>query len=549
MRCVMGFKDADLAAIATFDTSKNIYLTVVGKGKEQHLEAMERNFLGRLWMKLGISDSSIDKVAAYVNGLEFDKDGIQALRERAKDPELGQKFSQFEQKLIKHIQNTTEGPPSLDVVGKAAIRMVLLLNEKEYPNMKVEIEEWIGILDKEIPKLIGSKDSKASSQLKTLKKERTELQEQLLFSNLAARNAAVSSVSIPIITETNKPSSEGAKKEADKDVSAERTGDVLPKPANVEAPKKVSSPKVEEQKRSSAAERTYEEISNDMSIDDISAGDFEEEFEEEFSVDEFEKFFASENRLTIGSHALKSESTQACIDTLVEFLGENALEIGVAADTGDCFFDAVAQGLVAEGINPEANTKVVRQDIKDYLSSEENTGWFKDFTDNYDQMATYQEILQEVGKSMDDLEREYQDKLKKEGVPDLKKKGLEELGKLKELNAKIETQDDAGDLIFEQTELMGKIQDIRREIEKKSGFGGRAPTWGIELRDGKVLSEKYKVNIEVYSVQDLNEDENEPPNPSTPQKNTVTWPQGAQYENTIRIALYPGHFVPVWEKK
>lgn len=61
------FTSEDYEAINSFDTTKNIYLTVVGQGEEAHLGIAKRNWLGRLWMMLGFSDSSLEKVAKYID--------------------------------------------------------------------------------------------------------------------------------------------------------------------------------------------------------------------------------------------------------------------------------------------------------------------------------------------------------------------------------------------------------------------------------------------------------------------------------------------------
>lgn len=56
-----------LSAIQNYKTEKNIYLRVVGKGKEQRLEAVKQNWFGRLLMWLGCSSSSMSKVIKFLN--------------------------------------------------------------------------------------------------------------------------------------------------------------------------------------------------------------------------------------------------------------------------------------------------------------------------------------------------------------------------------------------------------------------------------------------------------------------------------------------------
>jgi hypothetical protein len=56
----------DLKAINNFNDKKHIYLEVVGSGEGQHLEAREKQWFGRLWMWLGFSNASMNKVMKYL---------------------------------------------------------------------------------------------------------------------------------------------------------------------------------------------------------------------------------------------------------------------------------------------------------------------------------------------------------------------------------------------------------------------------------------------------------------------------------------------------
>ena len=51
------------------DSTQTLYLEVVGKGRDQHLEAVSKNWFGRLLMWLGWSSASIGVVAKYINDL------------------------------------------------------------------------------------------------------------------------------------------------------------------------------------------------------------------------------------------------------------------------------------------------------------------------------------------------------------------------------------------------------------------------------------------------------------------------------------------------
>lgn len=60
-------KVQDFKAIQDYNPTENKYLTVVKDKSGEHLEVKERSFLGKIWMKLGFSSSSLEKVANYVN--------------------------------------------------------------------------------------------------------------------------------------------------------------------------------------------------------------------------------------------------------------------------------------------------------------------------------------------------------------------------------------------------------------------------------------------------------------------------------------------------
>lgn len=80
-------KIEDRSALINFNSKQHVLLKVEGKGKEQHLVAKHKGFLGRLWIDiklgLGISSSySLSKVADYVKknmDLNLDNKGDIAL--------------------------------------------------------------------------------------------------------------------------------------------------------------------------------------------------------------------------------------------------------------------------------------------------------------------------------------------------------------------------------------------------------------------------------------------------------------------------------------
>lgn len=59
--------DLSLSAIQTYKAEKGIYLRVVGKGENQHLEAVKQNWFGRLLMWLGCSSASMAKVIKFLD--------------------------------------------------------------------------------------------------------------------------------------------------------------------------------------------------------------------------------------------------------------------------------------------------------------------------------------------------------------------------------------------------------------------------------------------------------------------------------------------------
>lgn len=80
-------KDTDLAAIQQINTQNHLYLRVKGKGDTQRLAICKRGFLGRTWMWLGLSSSSMKKIASYIakNADEFktlDSDSSKTIKEK-----------------------------------------------------------------------------------------------------------------------------------------------------------------------------------------------------------------------------------------------------------------------------------------------------------------------------------------------------------------------------------------------------------------------------------------------------------------------------------
>ncbi len=103
-------------------------------------------------------------------------------------------------------------------------------------------------------------------------------------------------------------------------------------------------------------------------------------------------------------------------------------------------------------------------------------------------------------------------------------------------------------LVDDYTTYLKEVGFTYEEILKKDfPFKGIYPPWGLPNLEGVILCSIYKVNLIVHTVgclddHDLNNEENfyegleEYPAADLP------------YENSIEIAIYPGHFMPVFPK-
>ena len=75
---------------------------------------------------------------------------------------------------------------------------------------------------------------------------------------------------------------------------------------------------------------------------------------------------------------------------------------------------------------------------------------------------------------------------------------------------------------------------------------GKLPVWGQEKRDGVIICNLYQVNLKVYGAGLLDEDGS-----LDDENNFYTqeddYPNEQPYPQTVEIAIYPGHFVPVYD--
>ena len=60
-----------IQALTSFNTNRKVYLEVVGKGTNQHLAAVSKNWWGRFWMHLGFGSAHLTRVAKYIQKMEF----------------------------------------------------------------------------------------------------------------------------------------------------------------------------------------------------------------------------------------------------------------------------------------------------------------------------------------------------------------------------------------------------------------------------------------------------------------------------------------------
>jgi hypothetical protein len=75
-----------------------------------------------------------------------------------------------------------------------------------------------------------------------------------------------------------------------------------------------------------------------------------------------------------------------------------------------------------------------------------------------------------------------------------------------------------------------------------------SPIWGRQNRDGVILCHHYKVNLRVYSVGCIDEHPSKMEDEENFYWGEDDFPKGQPYSETIEMAIYPGHFVPVFNK-
>lgn len=181
-----------------------------------------------------------------------------------------------------------------------------------------------------------------------------------------------------------------------------------------------------------------------------------------------------------------SYRTYRCLKILEGKLDAVGKTHGKAIDNGDCFWDAYAQGL----------SKILKRPV------------------------TIKELRQQVSKEVKRLDQ-----------------GPAEANWVKEILK--------GDFMDTYEQYRDTVEYTCDEILKdKHSF---YPVWGKESRDGKILSQLYKVNLKVYTIGCMDEAGN-----MDDEENFYFGedeiPSKLPYSETVEIALYPGHFVPVVDK-
>lgn len=175
----------DFNAIKEFDPSKNTYLSVKSdKNGQQHLEVKKRTFLGRMWMKLGFSSSSIEKVASYLSKNIDTADIKLAVTEDNKPA-----FQKLSDKLFKHLENQNfRAPRSISEAQEVTYLIVndpsINANVKNYPGRKEHLEKEIKALQ---VVLNSGRSTKLEKRLEALTAELQKVEKKIAIAELCSR--------------------------------------------------------------------------------------------------------------------------------------------------------------------------------------------------------------------------------------------------------------------------------------------------------------------------------------------------------------------------
>lgn len=233
------------------------------------------------------------------------------------------------------------------------------------------------------------------------------------------------------------------------------------------------------------------------------------------------------------------EPRNEMLGRLTEYLNAYQEVYGTAKDDGDCFFDAVRQQFIRENIAPKCTVKSLRHDIfeeiKLSLSAEKVAKAFSE----HDSQVDYATYMSSLIFTADEIKVKIAEADRQNAEVDIELSAkMERRDQLtEELKALPKTGDNA-EMIETLTDDLTQASEACDRLMKKR-VAAPYPVWGSELREGKILSEKYKVNFEITTVEPNQE----------PRRYTVSHPKGAKYEKTIKLALYSPHFVPIFSKE
>lgn len=174
-----------------------------------------------------------------------------------------------------------------------------------------------------------------------------------------------------------------------------------------------------------------------------------------------------------------------CIEKLNAELKSLGKIAGTAIDNGDCFWDSFAQGLnrlLERKVTIKELREIVSKEVKRLNQGPENENWVKRMIDKEVRRAESYE--------------EY---------------------------------------------LVRVVLDGNEASEMRF-----PPVWGQEARDGVILCRHFQVNLETH----LSGCYDDHPSKMEDQDNffigSQNYPYGEKFSSKIEMAIYPGHFVPVW---
>lgn len=187
---------------------------------------------------------------------------------------------------------------------------------------------------------------------------------------------------------------------------------------------------------------------------------------------------------------LVSRRTLNCLKKLESVLAPLGKTYKSAVDNGDCFFDSFAQGLSVI-LKRKVTVKELRQKVSDYIIQLDrgpvDKNWVKDFfKKEFCAVDNYETYIKRIGYT-------HQETLDNDWP---------------------------------------------------------APIWGELRREGVILCRLYKVNLKVYEVGYTDEDINKMNDLDNYwDSDPSLYPKNEKYDQTIEMALYPGHFMPIFDKQ